>query len=149
LWLGDLEHRHEVRDTEDVDRAAPDVRDLRHAEERRETAVRPAVDGESRAVEIGLFRYPLGHRAKVAQVDPTPVLMDGGLPRPAVSGRAVDVRNHERDPAVHQRRKVRRGRPEARTRLALRSAVRVEDRGYRPTRVARAIDEARYVPVGR
>ena len=41
-----LEHRHEVRDAEDVDRAAPDIRYLRHAEQRREAAVRATVDGE-------------------------------------------------------------------------------------------------------
>src|SRR5207249_9167748 len=104
----------------DIDGAAPDVRDLRHAEERRETTVRAAVDREPRAVELGPPGHPFGHGTQVAQVDAAPVLVNGGLPRPSVSGRAVDVRDHEGDSAVHQRGKVRRGRPEARDRKSTR-----------------------------
>src|SRR5207237_1199665 len=58
-----LDHGHKVRDAENVDGTPPHVGYLRHAEERREPAIRAAIDGEARAVEVLLFAHPVSHRA--------------------------------------------------------------------------------------
>src|SRR5438034_564100 len=82
-------------------------------------SVCPAVDREPGPIEILLLRHPIGDRTKVPKVDPAPVFVDRRLPFPAVAGRAVDVRHHESDPTVDERRQMRQMRTECRTRLAL------------------------------
>src|SRR5207237_2941579 len=143
-----LDHGHKVRDAENVDGTPPHVGYLRHAEERREPAIRAAIDGEARAVEVLLFGHPVGHRAQISQIDPAPIFMDRGLPLPSVAGRAVDVRHDERDPAMDQCRKMRQVRTESRTRLAFGSAMRIENRRCRSAGAAGAVHEAWDLAVG-
>ena len=61
-----LDHGDQVRDAEDVHRAAPQLGDTRDAGERREPTVRAAVDGEPLLVEVRLLGHPVRDRAEIA-----------------------------------------------------------------------------------
>src|SRR6266571_3375642 len=97
-----LEHGHEVGRTKQVDPAAPELRQSRHASQGCETPVRATHDAQPVRVEVWVRPHPFGHRAQVGQIDPAPITVNATLPDLAVPGGPVDVgRDHRDAPRDH------------------------------------------------